>query len=143
MRDDLIIMTPSWLSQASTLTPTEKPSRNPSAASTSESSPAIVLAILNTASMPESVISYESNLPIGRVRSCSKSSLTFLLNLIESAPNTVGPAEVLPCSPHVTMRPEIVRAFESAAVSVIGTSIFIGSSPPLLGSAQLTLRQLC
>ena len=139
--DDEITITPSTLSQASTLTPTEKPSRKPSAASTKESSPAIVLAILNTASMPVSVISYERSLPIGRVRSCSRSSFTFLLNLIESAPNTVGPAEVLPCSPHVTMRPEMVRAFESAAVSVIGTSIFIGLSPPPLESVLLTLRQ--
>ena len=141
IREAEMTITPSLLSQASTLTPTEKPSRNPSAASTSESSPAIVLAILNTASIPESVISYERSLPIGRVRSCSKSNFTLLLNLIESAPNTVGPAEVLPCSPQVTMRPEIVRAFESAAVSVIGTSIFIGLSPPPLGSVLLTLRQ--
>ena len=66
-----------------------------------------------------------------------------MLNLIESAAKIVGPADVLPCSPHVTMRPEIVRAFESAAVSVTGISIFIESSPPLPVSVQRSLRRLC
>ena len=142
--DDLLMtITPSWLSHASTLTPTENPSRNPVDASIRLSFPAAVSAILNVATMPESVISCAISLPIGRVRSCSKRSLMFLLNLIESEAKIVGPAEVLPCSPHVTIWPEIVRDCESAAVSVIGTSIFIGLGPLPLGFVQRSSRRLC
>ena len=55
---------------------------------------------------------------------------------IELAANTVGPADVFPCSPQVTILPEIVRAFESAAVMLIGKLIFIGLNLLPLGFAQ-------
>ena len=99
----LMTITPSLLSHASTFTPTENPSLMPVAASTKASFPAVVSAILNVATIPVSVTSCAISFPIGRVRSCSKSNLMPLLKLIESLANTVGPADVLPCSPHVTI----------------------------------------
>ena len=57
IEDLLITITPSWLSQASTFTPTENPSLMPVAASTKASFPAVVSAILNVATIPESVTS--------------------------------------------------------------------------------------
>jgi len=116
---------PSLLSHSFNLIPTENPSRKPSAASSNESSPAIVPAILNDASMPVSVTSYFVSFPIGRVRSCSSKSFTFLGIVIESFANIVLPAEVKPSSPQVTMRPVSVRLCVSAAVNVIGRFTFI------------------
>ena len=138
---EVMDIVPFLLSQASTWTPTEKPSRNPSAASMRASSPAIVVAILKTASIPSLVTLASINFPIGRVRSCSRSNLIPLPISIELAAKTVGPAEVLPCSPQVTILPEIVRAFESAAVIVIGKLIFIGLNLLPLGFAQHSSRR--
>ncbi len=62
---DEITIAPSWFAQSLSFTPTEKPSLSPSAASTKASDATVVFASLNLASMPVSVTSALSILPIG------------------------------------------------------------------------------
>ena len=129
------------VSYSSNETSTLNPSRKPSCASTSASLPAVVCAILNVASIPSSLDSIESVLPIRRVRSCSRLSKTEVAS-IEPLANCTLPIEALPVSSNVTMRPEIVRLLESAAVIVMGViTFFIAACLLPRVFRQLTLRQ--
>ena len=130
------------MTYSSTANSIEKPSRNPSMASAMASDPAVVFEILKLASIEFSLRVMSRVLPIGRVRSCSRLSLTGD-GLIDPRANTTLPVEALAGSSNATMRPLIIRVSEFAAVIVIGVVSFIAACPLLLLFHRHSSRQFC
>ena len=128
------------MTYSSTANSMENPSRNPSIASAIASDPAVVFEILKLASIEFSLRVISRVLPIGRVRSCSRLSLTGV-GLTDPFAKTTLPVDALAGSSNATIRPLMIRVSESAAVIVIGVVSFIAAYPLLLLFHRRSSRQ--